>query len=103
MTTFAPIKLNIVTFNNAKVMKKDDLTNTFSKKVQKMTLKDYYSSLPEASCPKTDFLNDVAERCGVSLSTVRNWIRYGMKPSNPNHIDILVDITGIKAEELWTE
>lgn len=82
-------------------MKKDVLSNTFSDKVKKMTLQGYYLSLPEATCPKTEFLNKVADKCGVSLSTVRNWIRFGMKPSNPNHIVILSELTGIEASDLW--
>ena len=101
--TFALVKLIIVTFNAAKVMKNNEKTNISSKNCSKLTLKDYYSALPEASCPKTEFMNEVAKKCGVSLSTVRNWIRFGMKPSNPKHVEILSQLTGIDAEDLWKD
>lgn len=70
---------------------------------KKMTLRGYYESLPDATCPKTDFINEIASRTGVTSSTVRNWIFYGMKPANENHIGILVEVTGIPAESLWAE
>lgn len=82
-------------------MKNFGKTNTSPKKSEKMTLNDYYSALPYASCPKTEFMNEVAKECGVSLSTVRNWIRFGMRPNNPKHIEILSRLTGIDAEYLW--
>lgn len=68
-----------------------------------MNLKDYYSSLPDASFPKKDLLNEVVKRTGVSISTVRNWIFYGMRPSKPEHIAALVEVTGIKEEDLWKD
>ena len=82
-------------------MEKGSVSNTSGENVAKMTLQDYYSSLPEATCPKTEFLNKAAEKCGVSLSTVRNWIKFGMKPSNPNHMEVMAELTGIDASELW--
>lgn len=103
LLTFAPVNLNIVTFNTANVMKDVEKTNTSVKNCSKLTLKDYYSALPEASCPKTEFMNEVAKQCGVSFSTVRNWIRFGMKPSNPKHVEILSQLTGIDAEDLWKD
>lgn len=68
-----------------------------------MTLKDYYSNLPDASHPKTDFVNEVAREAGVSVGTVRNWLIYGMKPQNRKHVDILVRKTGIPVDELWKD
>lgn len=68
---------------------------------KKITLQDYYENLPDAEYPKTNFINSVVSKTGVSASTVRNWIFYGMKPANENHIDVLVEITGIPAEKLW--
>lgn len=70
---------------------------------RKMTLRGYYESLPDATCPKTDFINEIASRTGVTSSTVRNWIFYGMKPANENHIGVLVEVTGIPADKLWAE
>ena len=68
---------------------------------KKITLQDYYENLPDAEYPKTNFINSVVSKTGVSAATVRNWIFYGMKPANENHIDVLVEITGIPAEKLW--
>lgn len=79
-------------------------TNTeISEKSQKMTLQGYYDSLPSSTHPKTDFVNMIASQCGVSTATVRNWIAYGMRPSNPHHIELLSQITGIPQNELWHE
>lgn len=74
-----------------------------SGKVKKMTLKDYYTSLPNASHPKTDLINEVAMGTGVSAATVRNWFLYGMRPQNRKHIEVLVSKTGISAEDLWED
>ena len=68
-----------------------------------ITLRGYYAGLPEAECPKTNFINTIVARTGVSATTVRNWIFYGMKPANENHVNILVDVTGIPANELWAD
>ena len=84
-------KVNKV-FDNHKEMKKNR---------EKMTLRGYYEGLPDATCPKTDFINEIASKTGVTSSTVRNWIFYGMKPANENHINILVEVTGIPKAELW--
>lgn len=70
---------------------------------QIMTLKGYYRNLPEATYPKSNFIRDVAARCGVTEVTVRNWIKYGMKPSNPEHIAILSEMTSISSESLWND
>ena len=39
-------------------------------KVRKMTLKGYYSQLPDATHPKTDFVNEVAIEAGSNLVRV---------------------------------
>ena len=70
---------------------------------KKITLRGYYENLPDASCPKTDFINEIASRTGVTSTTVRNWIFYGMKPANEKHIMVLTDITGISKNELWED
>lgn len=54
---------------------KDDLKTT--KKLcegDKITLKDYYSNLPNATHPKTEFINEVIKKTGVSFTAVRNWV-----------------------------
>ena len=72
-------------------------------KVAKLTLKGYYLQLPESSHPKTDFVNEIAMEAGVSVSTVRNWVIYGMKPANKKHIEILSRKTGINEDELCVD
>lgn len=74
-----------------------------SKNSVKMTLKGYYDNLPSADCPKTNFINKIAARTKVSVTTVRNWIFYGMKPSNQDYIRILSEETGIPENCLWTD
>lgn len=69
----------------------------------KMTLRGYYEGLPDATYPKTNFINEIALKAGVTSTTVRNWIFYGMKPANESHINVLVDVTGIPENELWED
>lgn len=70
-------------------------------KGQKMTLKGYYKQLPDSVHPKTDFINRVVCRTGVSVQSVRNWVIYGMKPSNPEWVKVLSEETGIPVKNLW--
>lgn len=70
-------------------------------KKEKMTLKRYYEELPSKSAPKTDFVNEIAFKCCVSVATVHNWISYGRKPLNPDHVKVLVEVTGINEQDLW--
>ena len=63
----------------------------------------YYSNLPNATHPKTEFINEVIKKTGVSFTAVRNWVVYGMKPNNPEHIAALSEITGISPENLWSD
>lgn len=84
-------------------MEKVRLPNSLEEKSSKMTLKDYYLSLPDASYPKTEFINKIALETGVTASTVRNWIKYGMKPNSKEHVAILSRETGIPEDELWEE
>ena len=81
----------------------NEVTKEKEQNQKKMTLKGYYSQIPDASHPKTDFVNEIAIEAGVSVATVRNWVVYGMKPQNKKHIDILVRKTGIPAENLWED
>lgn len=77
--------------------------NTSDNESKKMTLRGYYDSLPDSTHPKTEFVNDIARRAGVSTTTVRNWIAYGMKPNKHEHVKILSEVTGIPENELWDE
>lgn len=61
----------------------------------------YYQNLPDSTHPKTEFINEIAKKTGVSSTAVRNWIMYGMKPNKPEHISVLSEITGISPENLW--
>jgi len=80
-----------------------DISKKNQQNLTKMTLKDYYLSIPDATYPKTAFINEVASLCKVSVQTVRNWVIYGMRPQNKKHEEILSKLTGIPAENLWTE
>lgn len=82
-------------------MKSNEKASTFGKKVKKMTLRGYYDSLPEASYPKKEFVKEVMRRTGMSDSAVRMWIKYGMRPANPQHRLVLSDMTGINEDDLW--
>lgn len=84
-------------------MKKVNDSNCFSENRKRMTLKDYYLNLPNSKHPKTDFLNEITSRTGVSFNTARNWVRYGMKPNNHEHISVLSEITGIPTKDLWND
>ena len=81
----------------------NEMTKDLEQKSQKMTLKGYYSRLPDANHPKTDFINEVAIEAGVSAATVRNWVIYGMRPQNKSHVEILSRKTGISVEDLWED
>ncbi len=84
-------------------MESSNKTNSLPEKGRIMTLRGYYKSLPEPTFPKRDFIQEIAMKCNVTLTTANNWIKYGIKPNNPEHIKILSEITGISPEHLWTE
>lgn len=77
------------------------MNKDFSIKNKKMTLKGYYESLPLRVAPRNTFLEKISERCGVSKQTVRNWCLYGIKPHSYEYVKVLVEVTGIKEEDLW--
>lgn len=62
-------------------------------------LKKYYEDLAN----KTSFINEVCYKTGRSSATIRNWIKYGMKPADSKDVDILAEITGIEKSKLWNE
>ena len=70
---------------------------------QIMTLKSYYKNLPNPTHPKKELIQNIATRCGVTETTARNWIMYGFRPDNPDHIQIISEITGIPAKNLWND
>ena len=66
-----------------------------------MTLRGYYDSLPEPTKPQQDFVREVMVRCKVSETTVYNWLSGRSRPSDPRHISVLCEITGLKEDDLW--
>lgn len=90
-------------YNTAKIMENGLKTSKLAHEGQIMTLKGYYKNLPDSTHPKTEFINEITKRTGVSFTAARNWVIYGMKPNNPEHISILSEITGIPPEKLWSE
>ena len=68
-----------------------------------ITLKSYYKNLPNPTHPKKELIRRIAAECNVTEVTVRNWIMYGFRPDNPNHIEIISKITGIAKEDLWND
>ena len=73
------------------------------RKNEKMTLKGYYNSLPVHSAPRYELLKAIADRCEVSIQTARNWCLYGIKPRSYMHVKVIVELTGLNEEQLWTE
>ena len=63
-------------------MKSIENSNTSEFQKKKMTLRDYYKSLPDANsiAPRKALVKRVAERCGVPYSTARSWLLYNIKP-----------------------
>lgn len=71
-------------------------------KTKKLALKDYYNSLPNATFPRTEFINKITSACNVSFSTARNWVLGLSTPKNPEKVGALLSsITGIPQEKLW--
>lgn len=60
-------------------------------------LRKYYDELKN----KTSFVNEVCYKTGRSAATVRNWIKYGMRPADSKDVDILSEVTGIPVDKLW--
>ena len=64
-------------------MESDNKTNTLKPKSKIMTLKGYYKSLPDPTYPKKDFINTIAERCNVTLTTAgKSSVSCPLKPSD---------------------
>lgn len=67
------------------------------------TIKEFYKKLPNRISPKSDFLREICKRCGVTFMTARNWVVYGMKPSNKEHYKVLSELTGIPENHLFED
>lgn len=87
--------------NPTKIMEDSNKSNVFAQKSANLTLKGYYKSLPDPTYPKKEFVSMIAEKCNVTIATANNWIKYGIRPNNPEHVRILSEITGIPPENLW--
>ena len=78
-----------------------------SENIQKLSLKGYYMSLPERIAPKQQMLEEIQRKCEEktgkmpTITSVRNWVLYDIKPQNPLYIEAIVEVTGIKEEDLW--
>lgn len=67
-------------------------------------LEQYFHSLEvERPSPKKNFVRQLAGECGVEETTIRNWILYGRRPANPDHVEILSQRTGIPVDKLWND
>lgn len=86
-------------------MKSIENPNTFVASGDKITLKDYYNSLPVADqiAPRKNLLMKVAQRCGVSYTTARSWFAYQIKPRNEKFLEIISEITGIAVEDMYAD
>lgn len=73
--------------------------------IKAKSLKDFYKNLPDSRVvsPKSDFIREVTSRCKVSYQTARNWIIYGMKPSNKENVKVLSELTGIPEDYLFKD
>lgn len=81
----------------------NDVAKKREEKAKKITLQGYYVSLPDSSSPKLDFINEVSYRCKVSQGTVRNWIFNRVKPSKEEYMNVLSELTGIEAKNLFDD
>lgn len=88
-------------------MKSIDKTNTPEINKGRMTLRDYFLSLPETNIvsPRRKLIDRIAKQCNVPMTTARSWFVYGVKPrENREHvIAVLADETGIAPEDMWAD
>jgi len=68
-----------------------------------MTLKCYFRQLSEQKTPLQAFISEVMAQTGKSEQTVRNWCLYGIRPHTYADVKVLVKLTGIDEDELWSE
>lgn len=86
-------------------MKSIEKANTSKEESKKMTLRDYYNSLPEAAeiAPRKNLIVRLCKRCNVPYSTARSWLAYQIKPRNEEFLKVLSEETGIAIEDLYAE
>lgn len=84
-----------------KLTEKNNNSKFFSTRSKKMTLKGYYQNIPLRNAPRQEFIMKISNACHVTEQTVRNWVLYGLKPQQKEHIEFLSKITGIEKEDLW--
>lgn len=88
-------------------MKSIGNVNTSLDKKEKITLRDYYKSLPEANeiAPRKLLVKRIAKRCNVPESTARSWFAFGVKPRDNKDqvIAILSEETGIDPKDMWED
>lgn len=82
-------------------MKSSSISNNSESAKSKMTLRNYFKSLPPTSYPRQDFLKKIMKKTGCPYTTVRSWFLYGIKPREQRVIDILREETGIAPEDMW--
>ena len=84
-------------------MKTNPTTREMAGNSQIITLEGYYNKLPDVSvsAPKKAFVERVAQKCNVKPATVRAWIKRRRAPSNPQHLIVLSEESGIPIENLW--
>lgn len=69
--------------------------------MKKSKLVNYYDNLPETTSPKTEFVIKAAKACGVSETTIRNWVKGKAIPADSAHMKTLSELTGINEKELF--
>jgi hypothetical protein len=84
-------------------LKNKILIKQIKKIMEANSLVDYYKNLPRVIAPKINFCKEVSKNCGVDLATVRTWVWGDRSPRNPEHLEILSKMTGIKKEDLFSK
>lgn len=69
--------------------------------MKKTNLMKYYDELPVTYSPKTAFVERAAKVCGVSETTIRNWVKGNTIPADSAHLKKLSKLTGINQNELF--
>lgn len=65
------------------------------------TLHEYYLSLPQQTSPKSDFVREIVNLCGVSFTTAMNWVGGKNRPLCKEHLYTLSKLTGIDVKDLF--
>lgn len=95
--------------NSAKLMEFIQSSKKMDENSEKLSLKGYYQSLPERVAPKQQMVEEIQSEClrltgkRPTITSVRNWVLYGIKPQNAMYVQAIVNVTGIKEENLWLD